>query len=116
MALLGRGADDLPMRKATIFASLERLVESQQGSGLQDNGELRKPACRDEQGSNTENKAIERIQIRRPPPPAAADDQLMLQQQGVRHEGPYSARAHEFGNGGQQMDGEYEQANHRPGR
>src|SRR5262245_12250715 len=32
-----------------IFAFLERLVESQQGSGLQDDGELRKPACRNEQ-------------------------------------------------------------------
>ena len=28
----------------------------------------------------------------------------------------YSARAHEFRNGGQQVDGEYEQVNHRHGR
>jgi hypothetical protein len=28
----------------------------------------------------------------------------------------YSARAQEFGNGGQQVDGEYEPVNHRPGR
>jgi hypothetical protein len=35
--------------KPAIFAFLERLVESQQGSGLQDDRELRKPACRNEQ-------------------------------------------------------------------
>src|SRR5262245_61109079 len=36
-------------KKPPIFPSFERLVESQQGSGLQDDGELRKPARRDEQ-------------------------------------------------------------------
>jgi hypothetical protein len=35
--------------KPPIFAFLERLVESQQSSGLQDDGELRKPVCRNEQ-------------------------------------------------------------------
>jgi hypothetical protein len=29
------------------------------------------------------------------------------------HDGAYSTRAQEFGNGGQQVDGEYEQVNHR---
>jgi len=29
----------------------------------------------------------------------------MLQQDGFSHDGPYSARAHEFGNGGHQVDG-----------
>jgi hypothetical protein len=32
-----------------IFALLERLVESEQGSGLQDDRELRDSACRHEQ-------------------------------------------------------------------
>src|SRR5262249_36819755 len=50
------------------------------------------------------------------PPHAAADDQLVLQQQGFGHDGAYSARAQEVGNGGQQVDSEYEQVNHRPGR
>ena len=36
--------------------------------------------------------------------------------QGFGHDNTYSARAHEFGNGGQQVDGEYEQVNHRCGR
>src|SRR5262245_2336388 len=35
--------------KPPIFALLERLVESQKGSGLQDDGKLRKPTCRNEQ-------------------------------------------------------------------
>src|SRR5882757_10897636 len=35
--------------KPPIFAFLEPHVESQQGSGLQDDRELRKPACRNEQ-------------------------------------------------------------------
>src|SRR5436190_7112808 len=35
--------------KPTIFAFLERLVESQQGSGLQDDRELRDSACWNEQ-------------------------------------------------------------------
>src|SRR5262249_22960341 len=35
--------------KPPIFAFLERLVESQQSSGLKDDGELRKPVCRNEQ-------------------------------------------------------------------
>jgi hypothetical protein len=47
---------------------------------------------------------------------AAADEQLVLYQQGFGHDNTYSARAHEFGNGGQQVDGEYEQVNHRHGR
>jgi hypothetical protein len=47
------------------------------------------------------NEAIERIQVRRPPPRAAADEQLVLYQQGFGHDNTYSARAHEFGNGGQ---------------
>jgi hypothetical protein len=46
----------------------------------------------------------------------AADDQLVFQQQGFSHDDAYSARAHEFSNGGQQVDGEYEQVNHRHGR
>jgi hypothetical protein len=33
-----------------------------------------------------------------------------------RRDGAHSARAHEFGDGGQQVDGEYEQVNHRYGR
>jgi hypothetical protein len=102
--------------KPPIFSSLECFVESQQGSGLQDDGELRKPACRNEQWSKTENEAIDRIQVRRPPPRAAADDQLVLQQRGFGHDRAYSAGAHEFGNGGQDVDGEYKQVNHRPGR
>jgi hypothetical protein len=36
-------------KKPPIFAFLERLVESQQGSGLQDDRELRDSACRNEQ-------------------------------------------------------------------
>src|SRR5262245_17266326 len=64
--------------KPPTFAFLERLVKSQQGSGLQDDRELGKSACRNEQGSKTQNEAIERIQVRRPPPRAAADDQLVL--------------------------------------
>ena len=47
---------------------------------------------------------------------AAADEQLVLYQQGWGHDNTYSARAHEFGNGGQQVDGEYEQVNYRHGR
>ena len=39
---------------------------------------------------------------------AAAVEQLALHQQGFRHDNTYSARAHKFGNGGQQVDGEYE--------
>jgi hypothetical protein len=65
---------------------------------------------------DTQNETIERIQVRRPPPRAAADDQLVLQQQGFSHDSTYSAWAHEFGNGGQQMDAEYEQVNHRTER
>ena len=63
--------------------------------------------------TKAQNEAIERIQVRRPPLRSAADEQLLLQQQGFSHYGPYSARAHEFGDGGQQVDGEYEQVNHR---
>jgi len=37
----------------------------------------------------------------------------VLQQQGFSHDNTYPARAQEFGNGGQQVDGEYEQMNHR---
>jgi hypothetical protein len=91
-------------------------VESQQGSGLQDDRELTDSACRHEQRPKTQNETIERIQVRRPPPRAAADNQLVLHQQGFGHDGAYSARAHEFGNSGQQVDGEYEQVNHRHGR
>jgi hypothetical protein len=36
----------------------------------------------------------------------------MLQQDGFSHDGPYSARAHEFGNGGHQVDGEDDKVNH----
>ena len=43
-------------------------------------------------------------------------DQLVLQQQGFSHDNTYSGRAHEFGNGGQQVDREYERVNHRNGR
>ena len=39
----------------------------------------------------------------------------MLQQYRFGHDRAYSARAHEFGNGGQDVDGEYEQVHHRPG-
>ena len=47
---LGAGASMTSRReKPSIFASLERLVESQQGFGLQDNRELGKPAFRDQQ-------------------------------------------------------------------
>jgi hypothetical protein len=49
-------------------------------------------------------------------PRAATDEQLVLYQQGLGHDNTYSARAHEFCNGGQQVDGEYEQVNHRHGR
>ena len=48
-------------------------------------------------------------------PAAAAEEQLLLYQQGFGHYNTYSARAHEFCNGGQQVDGEYEQVNHRMG-
>ena len=88
-------------------------MESQQGLGLQDDGKLGKPAHRDEQRCKAQNEAIERIQVRRPPPRSTADEQLLLQQQGFSHDGAYSARAQELGNGGQQVDGEYEQVNHR---
>jgi hypothetical protein len=57
-----------------------------------------------------------RIQVRRPLPRAAADERLVLYQQGFGHDGAYSARAHEVGNGGRQVDGEYEQVNHQPER
>jgi hypothetical protein len=57
-------------------------------------------------------KRSDRIQVRRPPPRAAADEQLLLYQQEFGHDNTYSARAHEFCNGGQQMNGEYEQVNH----
>jgi hypothetical protein len=52
------------------------------------------------------NETIERIQVRRPPPRAATDEQLVLYQQGLGHDNTYSARAHEFGNRGQQVDGD----------
>jgi hypothetical protein len=99
--------------KPPIFAFLERLVEFQQGSGLQDNRQLSKPACRNEQRSKTQNEAIEGIQVRRPPPRTAADDQLVLQQDGLSQDGAHAARAYEFGDSDQQVDGEYEQVNHR---
>jgi hypothetical protein len=40
----------------------------------------------------------------------------VLQQQGFGHDSPYAAGPQEFGNGGQQVDGEYEQVNHQPER
>ena len=36
----------------------------------------------------------------------------MLKQQELGHDGAYSARAHKFSDGGQQVDGEYEQVHH----
>jgi hypothetical protein len=54
------------------------------------------------------NEAIERIEVRRPPPRAAGDDQLVSQQYGFGHDGTYSAGPQEFGNSGEQVDGEYE--------
>src|SRR5271169_3495239 len=100
-------------KKPMIFAFLERLVESQQGLGFQDDGKLGKPADRDEQRCKAQNEAIGRIQVRCPPPRSTTDEQLLLQQQGFSHDGAYSAGAHELGDCGQQMDGEYEQVNHR---
>jgi len=47
--------------------------------------------------------------------PAAAhgaDNQLVFQQYGFSHNGAHSARAHDFGDGGQQVDGEYEKVTH----
>ena len=60
-----------------------------------------------------QEEAIGRIQIGRPSPCATADEQLVLEQQGFGHDGAYPARAQEFGDGGQQVDGEYKQVHHR---
>jgi len=87
--------------KPTIFAFLERLVEPQQGLGLQDDGKLGKSAHWDEQRYQAQNEAIERIQVRRPSLRSAADEQLLLQQQGFSCYGPYFARAHELDDSGQ---------------
>jgi len=43
----------------------------------------------------------------------AANDQLVFQQYRFSHNGAHSTRAHDFGDGGQQVDGEYEKVNHR---
>src|ERR1700730_11331428 len=64
--------------KPPTLAFLKRRVEPEQGSGLQDDRELRNSACRHEQGPKTQEKAIERIQVRRPSPCGTADEQLVL--------------------------------------
>jgi hypothetical protein len=92
--------------KPPIFAFLERFVKSQQGSGLEDDGELRNPACWNQQRPKTQYEAIERIQVRRPPARATADEQLVLEHQGFGYDSADPAPAHEFGEGGQQVDDE----------
>jgi hypothetical protein len=81
-------------------------MEPQQSAGLQDDRELGDSACWHEQRSKTQGEAIERTQIRCPSPRAIADEQLVLEHQGFGYDSADSASAHEFGDGGQQVDGE----------
>jgi hypothetical protein len=63
-------------------------------------------------GGQPEHKLIDRCEIRGALSGAIADEQLMLEQQRLRSDTPHAARAEEFGEGDEQVDGQEEQIAH----
>ena len=59
-----------------------------------------------------QNEAIERIQLGARRRARLLMTNWCFSNKDFSHGNTYSARAHKLGNGGQQMDGKYEQVNH----
>ena len=80
-------------------------MESQKGSGFR----MSELAFRlaETTGPKTQNKAIERIQVRCSSPRAVTNDRLVLQHKDSATTARTPPGA-QFGNSGQQVDGEYE--------
>ena len=90
----------------------QRFVELEQRGRLENRAQLRDATRADEDGGQSEHRAIERGEIRGALSGAIADQELMPEQQRLCCDPAHAARPEEFREGDEQMDCQEEKIAH----